>query len=129
QGLDMEVAAGSAYGFVGANGAGKTTTLRLLATLDRPTAGTIEIDGQDALAKAPEVRPLLGFMPDPFELYDDLTVEEQLEFFAQAYRLPHRERRRRVEASIALARVSERRSQRVGSLSKGWKQRVLLAKT
>jgi ABC-2 type transport system ATP-binding protein len=129
QGLDMDVAAGSAYGFVGANGAGKTTTLRLLATLDRPTAGSIEIAGVDALARADRVRPLLGFMPDPFELYDDLTVEEQLEFFAQAYRLPRRERRRRVAASIELARVGERRHQRCGALSKGWKQRVLLAKT
>jgi ABC-2 type transport system ATP-binding protein len=68
-------------------------------------------------------------MPDPFELYDDLTVEEHLEFFAQAYKLPRARRRARVAAAIELARVGERRAQRCGTLSKGWKQRVLLAKT
>lgn len=129
QGLDMDVAAGSAYGFVGANGAGKTTTLRLLSTLDRPTAGTIRLDGHDAHAEMARVRPLIGFMPDPFELYDDLSVEEHLAFFAQAYGLPRADRSRRVEAAIHLARVSERRRQKCGGLSKGWKQRVLLAKT
>ncbi|MBI3724361.1 ABC transporter ATP-binding protein, partial [bacterium] len=128
-GIDMEIEAGSAYGFIGPNGAGKSTTLRLLSTLDRPTTGTIEIDGDDASLRPDRVRPKIGFMPDPFELYEDLTVEQHLEFFAQAYRLPRRDRHRRVEASIELARVGERREERCGTLSKGWKQRVLLAKT
>jgi ABC-2 type transport system ATP-binding protein len=128
-GLEMNVESGSAYGFIGPNGAGKSTTLRLLATLDRPTAGQILVDGEDAFDRLERVRPKLGFMPDPFELYDDLTVEEHLEFFAQAYELPRSKRASRVAAALELAKVGERRAQRCGQLSKGWKQRVLLAKT
>ncbi len=129
QGLDMSIERGSAYGFIGPNGAGKSTTLRLLATLDRPTAGTIAIDGLPVDGNLATVRPLVGFMPDPFELYDDLSVSEHLLFFAQAYGVEARRRRERVDAALALARVSEQRDSRCGALSKGWKQRVLLAQT
>jgi ABC-2 type transport system ATP-binding protein len=129
QGLDISIARGSAYGFIGPNGAGKSTTLRILATLDRPTAGTLAIDGLDVDRNLAQVRPLIGFMPDPFELYEDLTVEEHLEFFAQAYEVPPRKRRERVQAALALARVHEYRETKCGELSKGWKQRVLLAQT
>lgn len=129
QGLDISIERGSAYGFIGPNGAGKSTTLRLLATLDRPTAGTISIDGFDAQKHLETVRPLVGFMPDPFELYEDLTVEEHLEFFAHAYEVPVRRRKERVHAALELARVNEYRQTKCGDLSKGWKQRVLLAQT
>ncbi len=129
QGLDMSIERGSAYGFIGPNGAGKSTTLRILATLDRPTAGTLKIDGFDTSKGLGAVRPLIGFMPDPFELYEDLTVEEHLEFFAHAYEVPYRKRRERVQAAFTLARVSEYRETKCGDLSKGWKQRVLLAQT
>jgi ABC-2 type transport system ATP-binding protein len=128
-GLDMEVPRGSAYGFIGPNGAGKSTTLRILATLDRPHAGSLEIGGLDVDDGPEKVRPKIGYMPDPFELYDDMTVEEHLSLFAFAYRVEPKRREHRVEAAIELARVSERRKEKVGQLSKGWRQRVLLAQT
>src|SRR3954469_14883110 len=86
-GLDMEIPKGCAYGFIGPNGAGKSTTLRILATLDRPHAGSLEIAGLDVDDGPEKVRPKIGYMPDPFELYDDLTVEEHLRLFAVAYRV------------------------------------------
>jgi ABC-2 type transport system ATP-binding protein len=129
QGLDITVEAGSAYGFIGPNGAGKSTTLRILATADLPDAGRVWVQGVDAARWPERVRPALGFMPDPFHLWDELSVEDTLAFFALTYGVPARERRGRVERAIELARVTERRRSKCGGLSKGWKQRVLLAKT
>ena len=129
QGLDIAVEAGSAYGFIGPNGAGKSTTLRILATADPPDAGRVWVRGVDAQRHPERVRPWIGFMPDPFHLWDELTVEDTLAFFALTYGVPARERRSRVARAIELARVAERRHSKCGGLSKGWKQRVLLAKT
>jgi ABC-2 type transport system ATP-binding protein len=129
RGMDLEVDKGSAYGFIGPNGAGKSTTLRILATADRPDAGRVLIDGQDASRHPDRARRRIGFMPDPFSLYDDVTVEGFLAFFANAYAIPPRQQRAAVDRAIELARVGERRRQTCGGLSKGWRQRVLLAKT
>ncbi|RMG09933.1 MAG: ABC transporter ATP-binding protein [Planctomycetota bacterium] len=128
-GLDLEVAAGSVYGFIGPNGAGKSTTLRILATVDRPDAGRVWIAGLDAQRHPEKVRRVLGFMPDAYELDEDLTVRDLLHFFARVYRLPPKDRRRRVAQAIRLTRVGEVVDKKCASLSKGWKQRVLLAKT
>ena len=129
QGLDLEVERGSAYGFIGPNGAGKSTTLRILATIDRPDTGRVWIDGRDAERHTAEVRRRIGFMPDPFQLYDELTVRDYIDFYARTYRLPAKERRGWVDRAIELARVRERAGDKCGGLSKGWRQRVLLAKT
>ena len=128
KGLDMEVDRGSAYGFIGPNGAGKSTTLRVLATLDRPDAGRVWVDGVDVQHECERVRQSLGFMPDPFNLYDDLLVRDMLDFFAEVYRVDRRLRRKRVEQAIELTRIQERLGNKCGALSKGWRQRVLLAK-
>lgn len=128
-GLDLEVEEGSVYGFIGPNGAGKSTTLRILATVDRPDAGRVWIRGRCTQQETDRVRKMLGFMPDPFGMPDGFTVEQLLEFFAIAYRLPRRIRRERVQRAIELTRIGERSKQKVTDLSKGWKQRVLLAKT
>ncbi|MCA8923620.1 MAG: ABC transporter ATP-binding protein [Planctomycetes bacterium] len=129
RGMDLEVEAGSAYGFIGPNGAGKSTTLRILATVDQPEAGQVFIDGVDAQEEPAKVRPWLGFMPDPFHLYDELTVSRMLYMFAQLYGIPARERRARVSKVIELARIKQRVGQKCSTLSKGWRQRVLLART
>ena len=129
KGLDLVVERGSAYGFIGPNGAGKSTTLRMLATVDRPDAGRVVIQGLDSQRHSDRVRRLLGFMPDPFELNDELSVEDYLDFFGMAYRIPRQERRQRIDQVIDLTRIGPRRHQRCGALSKGWRQRVLLAKT
>jgi len=128
-GIDLEVEAGSAYGFIGPNGAGKSTTLRILATIDRPDAGRVWISGRDTQQDVDAVRPLLGFMPDPFPLIDELTVAHYLEFFAQAYRVPRRARRARVDRAVELTRIGGELTRRCADLSKGWRQRVHLAKT
>lgn len=129
RGLDLAVERGSAYGFIGPNGSGKSTTLRMLATLDRPDAGRIWIDGQDAQRDPRSARRRLGFMPDPFALHDELTVDDQLRLFAQLYGLSARDRGRAVDRALSLTRTEEVRGKKCGQLSKGWRQRVLLAKT
>lgn len=129
QGLDLEIEEGSVYGFIGPNGAGKSTTLRMLATVDQPDAGRVWIRGHCTQQETERVRKMLGFMPDPFGMPDGFTVEQLLQFFAIAYRLPVRLRKERVQRAIELTRIGERRRQKVTDLSKGWKQRVLLAKT
>lgn len=129
QGLDLEIEEGSVYGFIGPNGAGKSTTLRMLATVDQPDAGRVWVRGRCTQQETDRVRKMLGFMPDPFGMPEGFTVEQFLEFFAIAYRLPGRLRRERVQRAIELTRIGERRKQKVTDLSKGWKQRVLLAKT
>ncbi|MGE0707489.1 MAG: ABC transporter ATP-binding protein [Planctomycetota bacterium] len=129
QGLDLEVEEGSAYGFIGPNGAGKSTTLRILATVDAPDAGRVWVKGWDTQQEPERVRKALGFMPDPFGMPEGFTVEQFLEFFAVAYRLTPVRRSSRVARAIELTRIGERRKEKVTELSKGWKQRVLLAKT
>jgi ABC-2 type transport system ATP-binding protein len=129
QGLDLEIEEGSAYGFIGPNGAGKSTTLRILATIDRPDAGRVWVRGYDTQQEPERVRRMMGFMPDPFGMPDGFTVEQFLEFFAVAYRLSPIRRKTRVARAIELTRIGERRKDKVTELSKGWKQRVLLAKT
>ena len=129
QGLDLEIEEGSVYGFIGPNGAGKSTTLRILATVDQPDAGRVWVKGRCARQETDRVRTMLGFMPDPFGMPEGFTVEQLLEFFAITYRLPRVLRAKRVAQAIELTRIGERRTQKVTELSKGWKQRVLLAKT
>ncbi|MEZ6186798.1 MAG: ABC transporter ATP-binding protein [Planctomycetota bacterium] len=129
RGMDLEVERGSAYGFIGPNGAGKSTTLRILATVDQPEAGEVFVDGVDAQEHQDRVRPWLGFMPDPFHLYDELTVNLMLHMFAQLYGIPYRQRAARVAKVVELARIKQRVGQKCGQLSKGWRQRVLLART
>ena len=129
RGMDLEVDGGSAYGFIGPNGAGKSTTLRILATVDSPEAGEVFIDGVNAQEEPDKVRPWLGFMPDPFHLYDELTVNLMLHMFAQLYGIPYRHRRHRVDKVIELARIKQRVGEKCNGLSKGWRQRVLLART
>lgn len=129
QGLDLEVEEGSVYGFIGPNGAGKSTTLRIFATVDLPDAGRVWVRGRCTRQDTERVQAMLGFMPDPFGMPEGFTVEQFLEFFAIAYKLPRALRAKRIAQAIELTRIGERRAQQVTELSKGWKQRVLLAKT
>ena len=87
-GVSFSVPRGSIYGFLGPNGAGKTTTLRILATLLRPTGGQAWVAGEDVTRHPAEARRHIGYMPDFFGVYDDLTVREYLEFYAQAHGVP-----------------------------------------
>src|SRR5688572_2987780 len=92
--LDLELQSGDVFGFIGPNGAGKSTTMKILAGLLAPTSGTAEVLGKNVARNGDFVRRNVGYMPDFFGSYEDLTVSEYLEFFAAAYKVPRRERKR-----------------------------------
>lgn len=127
--LSFQVAEGEIFGFIGPNGAGKTTTLRILATLLEPTAGEAFVAGHSVQDDTEVVRAIVGFMPDAFGVYDGITVEEYLEFYAGAYRLPAKKRTSVIGDVMELTDLGDLRHRMVAELSRGMKQRLCLAKT
>jgi ABC-2 type transport system ATP-binding protein len=127
-GLHLTVPYGQVTALVGANGAGKTTLLLILATLLRPDSGHVRVAGHDPSRQPGAVRDVLGWMPDTFGVYDQLTVDEYLAFFADAYRLPKDERPRRIRALLSLVHLEEHLGQPVHGLSRGQKQRLGVAR-
>ena len=125
--LDLEVRRGEIFGLLGPNGSGKTTTIRMLTGLLPPTSGSAQVVGIDIVKTPEQVRRRIGYMSQRFGLYDDLTVRENLEFYAGLYGLFGPERRERVGAQLAEYRFEARESQLAGTLSGGWKQRLALA--
>jgi len=128
EGTNLELNPGDVFGFIGPNGAGKTTTIKMVATLIQPTSGTASIDGLDVVKHPLEVRPLLGYMPDFFGLYDDIKAWEYLDFFAAAYWIPPRERPAIIDSVLELTDLTEKRDAYVQTLSRGMQQRLCLAK-
>ncbi|MFN4032353.1 MAG: ATP-binding cassette domain-containing protein [Fimbriimonadales bacterium] len=120
---------GDVFGFIGPNGAGKTTTIKMLATLLEPTAGTATLNGIDIVRQPEEVRPLLGYMPDFFGLYEGITVTEYLQFFAAAYRIPKSQRQAIIDNVLELTDLTVKRDAYVETLSRGMQQRLCLAKS
>jgi ABC-2 type transport system ATP-binding protein len=129
RGLDLEVPQGEIYGLIGPNGAGKSSTLRALATLLEPTWGVASVGGFDTDREPEKVHRIVGFMPDFYSLYDDLQVWEYLEYFASAHRIPRRQRSSTIQEVIELTDLQVKTNAMVGNLSRGMKQRLLLAKT
>ena len=127
EGLDLEVARGEVFGLLGPNGSGKTTTIRMLTGLLAPTAGSASVAGVDVVHEPEKVRHRIGYMSQRYGLYDDLTVLENLEFYAGVYGIVGEERRRRVAKQFAEYRLGDRARQLAGTLSGGWKQRLALA--
>ena len=125
QDVSIQVGAGKITGFLGPNGSGKTTTLRMLCGLLTPDSGEGQVLGLDFRRDAEALKRQTGYMTQRFSLYEDLTIEENLNFIAQVYGLP--ERRRRVRESLERLGLANRRRQLAGSLSGGWKQRLALA--
>jgi ABC-2 type transport system ATP-binding protein len=125
--MDLSVKAGEIFGFLGPNGAGKTTTVRILCGLMMPTSGNATVVGYDVVKDPEEVKQRIGYMPQAYGLYDDLTVDENLEFFGSVYRVPSGERRKRTEEILQLVRLEEFRRQFAGQLSGGMKRRLSLA--
>ena len=126
--VSFEVPAQEIFGFVGPNGAGKTTTLRILAALLEPTGGKAFIDGADVTRQRETVHTRIGYMPDFFGVYDQLTVGEYLDFYAACYRQPKQRRQKIVDDLLALVGMTDRKGQAVDTLSRGLKQRVCLAR-
>ncbi len=126
--VTFQVWPGSIHGFVGPNGAGKTTTLKLICTLLRPQLGHIRVFGEDVREDVRVVRRRLGFMPDHFSLYRQMTVYEYLDFFGAAYGFSQEQRDRTVSDVLALTDMQGRRDDLIQGLSRGMQQRVSLAR-
>ncbi|MBX3468223.1 MAG: ABC transporter ATP-binding protein [Planctomycetes bacterium] len=125
--VSLAVARGTVFGLLGPNGSGKSTLIRLLCGLLAPSEGVVEVDGLDVASRGEEVRRRVGYVPQRFSLYDDLTVAENLDFYAAAYGLRGAERRRRREEAAALVGVASQGGRLAGVLSGGWRQRLSLA--
>jgi ABC-2 type transport system ATP-binding protein len=126
--VSFEVHARSLHGFVGPNGAGKTTSLRLICTLLRPQVGSVRVFGYDVVYDTREVRRRIGFMPDHFSTYRQMTVYEYIDFFGAAYGLSLKQRTQTIDDVLALTDMTGRRDDLIGGLSRGMQQRVSLAR-
>ena len=126
-GLDFEVRPGELFGLVGPDGAGKTTTLRMLAGVLRPSAGDALIDGLSVVTDPEAVKPRLAYMSQRFGLYTDLTVDENLEFYADLFRVPRSERALRRERLFAFSNLAPFRDRLAGAVSGGMKQKLGLS--
>ncbi|MFN8705553.1 MAG: ABC transporter ATP-binding protein [Planctomyces sp.] len=127
--ITLKLDAGDVFGFIGPNGSGKTTTMRMIATLLNPDHGEAYVCGKSIYTEQEEIRRFVGFMPDFFGVYDDMTVIEYLEFFAAAYRINGPARRKVCEEKLELVDMSFKRDAMVNELSRGQTQRIGLART
>ena len=121
--VSFQVQPQALHGFVGPNGAGKTTTLKLICTLLRPQSGKIDVFGLDISRSVKEIRRKIGFMPDHFSMYRQMTVFEYLDFFAAAYGLSLKHRNQVIQDVLTLTDMSNRQEDLVNSLSRGMQQR------
>ena len=124
--VTLGVKEGEIFGFLGPNGAGKSTTIRMLCGLLTPTSGKAFVKGIDVAEEPEEVRRNIGYMSQKFSLYDDLTVEQNIDFFAGMYGVPKNHRGERKQYVLDMANLMEKRHSLTGTLAGGWKQRLAL---
>jgi len=124
--VSLDVKKGEIFGFLGPNGAGKSTTIRMLCGILPPSGGSGTVAGFDISREAEEIKKNIGYMSQRFSLYEDLTVEENIDFYSGIYRIPAEKKRQRKEWVIEMAGLEERRRSRTATLSGGWKQRLAL---
>ncbi len=123
----FQVEKGTLFGLVGSDGAGKSTLLRMIATMISPTSGSIRIDGLDVVTRKTEIKRLIGYMPQRFGLYQDLTVDENLDFFMDIFGIFKEERRKRRERYLGFSNLLPFVDRLAGNLSGGMKQKLGLA--
>lgn len=126
--ISLEISAGEIFGFIGPNGAGKSTTMKILACLLSPDSGTAKVCGHDVTRDGDAIRKCLGYMPDFLGVYEDLTVDEYLQFFAAAFHIERRKRRSTIDGVLELTDLVEKRKAKVDSLSRGMQQRLGVAR-
>jgi ABC-2 type transport system ATP-binding protein len=124
--VNIEVPEGEIFGFLGPNGAGKSTTIRILCGLLSPTSGSASVNGFDVAREPERVKASIGYMSQKFSLYDDLTVEENIDFFAGVYGVPRDVRAERKAYALRMAGIEEERHRMTHLLAGGWKQRLAL---
>lgn len=126
--VNLSIESGEIFGLVGPNGAGKTTTMRMLVTLLQPDRGEISVGGHSVRKFPREVRRMIGFMPDSFGVYNDMTVQEYLDFFGACYKIPPAQRKALINDLLQLVDIAHRRDDMVDTLSRGLKQRLAIAR-
>lgn len=127
--VSFDVRAGEIFGLIGPDGAGKTTTLRVVSTAMTPTSGRVTVDGRDVVREAESIKQLMGYMPQRFALYPDLTVAENLNFFADIFGSPQNERAARIEKLLGFARLKHLQARYAKNLSGGMQKKLALATT
>lgn len=125
--VTFDIDRGEVFGMLGPNGSGKTTTIRMLCGLLIPSSGSATVAGFDVRTQSEEIRRNIGYMSQKFGMYDDMTAEENLDFYSSLYGLVGQEKKKRMEELFSQLGLGPRRNQLVGTLSGGWKQRVSLA--
>ena len=128
KGISFAIPKGELFGFIGPNGAGKSSTIKVLATLVNPWRGTAIINGIDVAKEPAKIRRNIGYVPDFFGVYEDLTVREYLHFFAAAYRIPNSKRTSLVKDVLALTDLTDKHDAPVDGLSRGMKQRLSISR-
>jgi ABC-2 type transport system ATP-binding protein len=124
--VSFDVAPGEIFGYLGPNGSGKSTTIRMLCGLLEPTSGGATVLGYDIARQAEAIKARIGYMSQRFSLYNDLTVQQNMEFYAGIYQIAPDEQRRRIPELVAMANLTGREHELVSNLSGGWKQRLAL---
>lgn len=124
--ISLSVEKGKVFGFLGPNGAGKSTTIRMLCGLLAPTSGSGTVAGFDIMTESERIKRRIGYMSQKFSLYDDLTVEENIDFYAGIYRVSRDRRAARKDWVLGMAGLADKRGHLTGSLAGGWKQRLAL---
>lgn len=124
--ISLKVKRGEIFGFLGPNGAGKSTTIRMLCGILTPTSGNGKVGGFDIYRESEKIKQTIGYMSQKFSLYEDLRVEENLDFYSGIYRLSKEIKGSRKEWALQMAGLKDRRSSLTGTLAGGWKQRLAL---
>jgi ABC-2 type transport system ATP-binding protein len=124
--VSFEVDRGEIFGFLGPNGAGKSTTIRMLCGILAPTGGSGSVAGLDIRRQSEQIKERIGYMSQRFSLYEDLTVEENIDFYSGIYRIPAAKKRERKEWVLETAGLKDRRKSKTATLAGGWKQRLAL---
>lgn len=124
--LSFDIPKGKIFGFLGPNGSGKSTTIRMICGVIRPTSGEGKVLGFDLLKDSEKIKQNIGYMSQKFSLYEDLTVEENLDFYGNIYMLPREKLEKRKRELIEMANLKGKEKSFAGTLSGGWKQRLAL---